>query len=39
MTAIAAITAIVAPAAAQSNPYRQVEGPMPPAHTNGGTVW
>ena len=38
VTAIA-ITAIVAPAAAQSNPYRQVEAPMPPAHMNGGTVW
>ena len=36
VTAIAAITAIVAPAAAQSNPYRQVEAPMPPAHLNGG---
>ncbi len=36
VTAIAAITPIVAPAAAQSNPYRQVEAPMPPAHLNGG---
>ena len=36
VTAIAAITAIVAPAAAQSNPYRQVEEPKPPAHMNGG---
>ena len=36
VTTIAAITAIVAPAAAQSNPYRQVEEPKPPAHMNGG---
>ena len=36
VTAIAAITTIVAPAAAQSNPYRQVEEPKPPAHMNGG---
>ena len=36
VTAIAAITMTVAPAAAQSNPYRRVEAPKPPAHLNGG---
>ena len=36
LTAIAAITAFVPPAAAQSNPYRQVEGQSPPADMNGG---
>ena len=36
VTAIAAITVFLDPAAAQSNPYRQVEAPMPPAQMNGG---
>ncbi len=33
---ITAITAVAIPAAAQSNPYRQVEGPEPPPDMNGG---
>ncbi|MDE0083865.1 MAG: hypothetical protein OXT72_14585 [Gammaproteobacteria bacterium] len=36
LTVITAITAVVIPAAAQSNPYRQVEAPKSPAHMNGG---
>ena len=33
---IMTVPAIVFPAAAQSNPYRQVEAPEPPADMNGG---
>ena len=34
--AAAIIVAVASPAAAQTNPYRQVDAPTPPAHLNGG---
>ncbi len=36
ITVIMTVPAVVAPAAAQSNPYRRVEAPRPPADMNNG---